>query len=77
MKSITVPLQRNATTPFAKFFEGFALTMRKMVATEEDRREQYLAQSIDHADLAVRERAYDEYVARNRALLHVLHHHTW
>jgi len=71
MTTTTLQFQRTAT-PFANLLASLSPTMQSMFAANGDRREQYLAQSVDHADFAARERAFDEHEARSRSLFDVL-----
>ena len=72
MKTTAFQSQRTATTPFAGLHKSVAKLLKNIVPTQDDRREKYLAKSINHGDLAVRERAFEEHAARTRMLFHIL-----
>ena len=61
-----------ANNSFAGLYRSVATLLNKIALTEDDRREEYLAQSIDHADFDARERALEQHAVRNRAMFHLL-----
>ena len=66
MHTLPVKLQRFADTSLGNPFSGLISAVKK-IAVKKDDREQYLSQAINHADLAARERAYEDHEARTRA----------